>query len=69
MKQGCTSYSVFLLVFGNACQRRSWSSRKFSKKCLTHICGLKASLELPSEALCEGISGSNVFELSEIDLQ
>lgn len=54
---------MFIFTFENACQRGSWNSRKFNEKWLTHICELKAQLELPSEALCKGISGSNISEL------
>lgn len=41
----------------------SWSSGEFNEKWLTHICELQEQLELPSEALCKGISGSNIFNL------
>lgn len=60
---------MFIFVLENACQRDSWSFRKFNEKWLTHICELKAQLELPSVALCKGISGSNISELSETGLQ
>lgn len=41
----------------------SWNSRKFNEKWLSHICELKAQLELPSEALWKGSSGSHILNL------
>lgn len=54
--------SVYIYMW-KCMSKGSWNSRKFNEKWLSHICELKAQLELPIEALWKGSSGSHILNL------